>query len=59
MTNRGYFQLCLHACACASADPLNFAADQAEIEIFHGLKKMALRKKWREMKKGWEGVEWQ
>lgn len=59
MTNRGYFQLCLHACACASADPLNFAADQAEIEIFHGLKKMVLRKKWREMKKGWEGVEWQ
>jgi len=50
MTNRHYSQLYVLACvlglslsARVSADPLNFAADQAEIEIFHGLKKTVLR----------------
>lgn len=30
-------------CFCLCAESLNFAADQAEIEIFHGLKKTAAR----------------
>lgn len=39
-------------CKCVCAERLNFAADQAEIEIFHGLKKTAARESGSEAETG-------
>lgn len=42
--------MCASLCACVSADPLNFAADQVEIEIFHGPEENSVKEKWGEIK---------
>lgn len=35
--------VCVSVSLCECAEPLNFAADQAEMENFHGLEKTAAR----------------
>lgn len=46
--------LCASVSLCVCAEPLNFAADQAEIENFHGLEETAAREMGSETEK-WGG----